>query len=100
MTEQKLSKIIKRLIYTIEEQRCRGVCDSKIRVRIGRELLAWIMGMSGVGLSNEDIKKYEENDTLDGNIMTIYGYPMEIDNERSMCLEVLVVEDISDCEEG
>lgn len=100
MTEQKLSKIIKRLIYTIEDQRCRGVCDSKIRVRIGRELLAWIMGMSGVGLSNEDIKKYEENDTLDGNIMTIYGYPMEIDNERSMCLEVLVVEDISDCEEG
>ena len=58
MTEQKLSKIIKRLIYTIEDQRCRGVCDSKIRVRIGRELLAWIMGMSGVGLSNEDIKKY------------------------------------------
>lgn len=100
MTEQKLSKIIKRLIYTIEDQRCRGVCDSKIRVRIGRELLAWIIGMSGVGLSNEDIKKNKEDDTLDGNIMTIYGYPMEIENERSMCLEVLVVEDISDCEEG
>ena len=100
MTEQKLSKIIERLIYTIEYQRCRGVCDSKIRVRIGRELLAWIMGMSGVGLSNVDIKKNEENDTLKGNTMTIYGYPMEIDHERSMCLEVLVVEDISDCEEG
>lgn len=100
MTEQKLSKIIERLIYTIEYQRCRGVCDSKIRVRIGRELLAWMIRMSGVRLSNVDIKKNEENDTLDGNIMTIYGYPMEIDNERSMCLEVLVVEDISDCEEG
>lgn len=99
MTEQKLSKIIERLNYTIEYQRCRGVCDSKIRVRIGRELLAWIMGMSGVGLSNEDIKKYEGDYTLKGNTMTIYGYPMEIDNERSMCLEVLVVEDISDCEE-
>lgn len=67
-----------------------GVDHDKIRVRIGSELMAWI---------NRYI-----NNLLYCSKMTkcnaIFGYPVEIEYDNPMCLEVHIVETVPIYKEG
>lgn len=85
MTAQQIENTLYNLRYTIEKQRHIYGNDNKIRVRIGRELAAWIRGYNKMYIMN-----YPDGTTK----KTIFGYPLEIDYENPMCLEVCVVEPV------
>lgn len=85
MTVKEISKTLDMLHNSIEYQRHVNGNDDKIRVRIGRELAAWINGYAThliINHADDTVRK------------SIFGYPMEIDNENPMCLEVCVVESV------
>ena len=85
MTTKEIEKTLGLLRYNIAYQRHVTGNYDKIRVRMGRELAAWIKGyVIGLIINNEDDTKSK----------TIFGCPLEIDNENPMCLEVLIVESI------
>lgn len=85
MTVQQIENTLYNLRYTIEGQRHIYGNDGKIRVRIGRELAAWINGYNKMYIMNY----------ADGTMeKTIFGYPLEIDYENPMCLEVCVIDPI------
>ena len=85
MTEKEIAKTLELLKYNIDYQRYENGKDDKIRVRMGRELAAWINGY----VANLII-----NHTDNTRSKTIFGYPLEIDNDKTMCLEVLIVENV------
>lgn len=73
-----LRNIIDMKIYEL------GVDDDKIRVRIGREVMAWMNGYNRELIECAAITEYK----------TIFGYPIEIEYDNPMCLEVHIVEKV------
>ena len=85
MKTEQIETILSCLQYTIAKQRSLTLNDDNIRVRMGRELAAWINGYNRSLLAfNYEPTEYK----------TIFGYPLEIDNANPMCLEVELVEKI------
>ena len=81
MKAQEITNTIGKLCETIQKERhLYGNYD--LRVRIGRELLAWIAVYDSGAIINYD-------DHTKGK--TIFGCPIEINLENTMCLEVHVV---------
>lgn len=60
-----------------------GVDDSKIKVRMGRKVMAWLIHNSSL-IECAAITEYK----------AIFGYPIEIDYDNPMCLEVHIVEKV------
>ena len=85
MTAKEIDKTLNKLHYTIDYQRHVLGNDEKIRVRIGRALLAWINCYTS-GLIWNYSNAIEEK--------TIWGFPLEVDNVNPMCCEVLIVESV------
>ena len=85
MTVKEIENTLYNLQYTINRQRHLTIDDNKIIVRMGRELVAWINGYN-----NYLIMNYSESTEK----KTIFGYPLEIDYENSMRLEVHLVEQV------
>lgn len=82
MTVKEIENTLLNLRYAIEEKRHLVLDDNEIRLRIGRELLAWFNGYNSCLIMNyADSTQHK----------TIYGYPIEIEYEKTMCLEVHIV---------
>ena len=85
MKAQEIEGTLSNLQYIINIQRCKTIDESKIKVRMGRELAAWIRGYNrGLIMNYSEPTEYK----------TILGYPLEIDNENVMCLEVALIEKV------
>ena len=85
MTAKEIEKTLNMLHFIIREKRHSFLDDKKIRVRMGRELAAWINGY------NRDLIMNIADSTIQ---KTIFGYPLEINLENPMGLEVLIVENV------
>ena len=57
----------------------------KIRVRMGRELATYVRGYTTPLIINHADETQSKS---------IFGYPLEIDNVNTMCLEVHIVENV------
>lgn len=85
MNDNDISATLNILLATIESKRYElGIDDSKIKVRMGRHLAFQIM--------NSLTDKYTYDRRLDES--SIFGYPLEIEYNNPMCLEVHIVEKV------
>ena len=85
MNDKEIATTLNRLNDIIELKKHElGIEHEQIRVRIGRELMAWIRGY----IDNFISCTYKTQQT------TIFGYPIEIEYENPMCLEVHIVESV------
>ena len=82
MTKQDIENTLDKIHYGIRLQELKKDDSDEIRVRIGRELIGWINGYD-VNL----IQGY----TAITDYKTIWGYPVEIEHNNAMCIEVHIV---------
>lgn len=92
MNDKELSTILNILLHTIESKKYElGIVDDKIKVRMGRHLATQI-----IRSLNSCITFTCDTDSANA----IFGYPLEIEYNDPMCLEVHIVEKVPIYKEG
>lgn len=81
MNDETIKKTLNKMCMTIDDKKHQGVDDGKIRVRMGKHLATRIMLTYNMTLVTSEMN-------------TILGYPIEIDYDNPMCLEVHIVEKV------